>query len=55
VAQKESFLKKFFPEVLRRMKSTKRDAYRKYDNHMLYMDVHVVVVPLVAGCMVLSR
>jgi hypothetical protein len=27
-----SFLSKFFPEVLRGMRSAKRDAYCKYDN-----------------------
>jgi hypothetical protein len=31
----EPFLDKFFPEVLDRMKSAKRDAYCKYDNHLL--------------------
>jgi MFS family permease len=31
----DSFLKKFFPEVFRGMKNTKRDAYCKYDNQLL--------------------
>jgi MFS transporter, SP family, sugar:H+ symporter len=31
----DSFLNKFFPEVLRGMKSAKRDAYCKYDNQLL--------------------
>lgn len=31
----ESFLEKFFPEVLRGMRSAKRDAYCKYDNQLL--------------------
>jgi MFS family permease len=31
----ESFLSKFFPEVLRGMKSARRDAYCKYDNQWL--------------------
>lgn len=31
----ESFLKKFFPEVLSGMKSAKHDAYCKYDNQLL--------------------
>ena len=31
----DSFLKKFFPEVLRGMRSAKRDAYCKYDNQLL--------------------
>jgi hypothetical protein len=57
VAQMESFLK-FFPEVLRKMKSTKCDTYCKYDNHLLYIDVHVVVIPrrhaVVFGCKGLS-
>ncbi|CAL5031712.1 unnamed protein product [Urochloa decumbens] len=35
VTQMESFLSKFFPEHLRGMKSTKRDAYCKYDNQWL--------------------
>ncbi|CAN6275878.1 unnamed protein product [Urochloa humidicola] len=35
VTQMESFLEKFFPEVLRGMKSAKRDAYCKYDNQLL--------------------
>ncbi|TVU06857.1 hypothetical protein EJB05_46893, partial [Eragrostis curvula] len=35
VTQMESFLKKFFPEVLRGVRSAKRDAYCKYDNQVL--------------------
>ncbi|WVZ85907.1 hypothetical protein U9M48_032765 [Paspalum notatum var. saurae] len=35
VTQMESFLKKFFPEVLRGMKTAKRDAYCKYNNQLL--------------------
>ncbi|KAL6650826.1 hypothetical protein ACP70R_009751 [Stipagrostis hirtigluma subsp. patula] len=35
VTQMESFLKKFFPEVLRGLKSAKHDAYCKYDNQVL--------------------
>ncbi|KAL6650825.1 hypothetical protein ACP70R_009750 [Stipagrostis hirtigluma subsp. patula] len=35
VTQMESFLKKFFPEVLRGMKSVKHNAYCKYDNQLL--------------------
>uniref|UniRef100_A0A0D9W5P9 Major facilitator superfamily (MFS) profile domain-containing protein n=1 Tax=Leersia perrieri TaxID=77586 RepID=A0A0D9W5P9_9ORYZ len=35
VTQMESFLSKFFPEVLRGMKSPRRDAYCKYDNQWL--------------------
>ncbi|CAL5036098.1 unnamed protein product [Urochloa decumbens] len=35
VTQMESFLKKFFPEVISSMKSAKRDAYCKYDNQLL--------------------
>ncbi|CAN6234177.1 unnamed protein product [Urochloa humidicola] len=35
VTQMESFLKKFFPEVISDMKSAKRDAYCKYDNQLL--------------------
>ncbi|EEE61102.1 sugar transport protein MST1-like [Oryza sativa Japonica Group] len=35
VTQMESFLSKFFPEVLRGMKSARRDAYCKYDNQWL--------------------
>ncbi|CAO2035281.1 unnamed protein product [Urochloa humidicola] len=35
VTQMESFLSKFFPDVLRDMKNTKRDAYCKYDNQWL--------------------
>ncbi|CAL5031715.1 unnamed protein product [Urochloa decumbens] len=35
VTQMESFLEKFFPEVLRGMKSARRDAYCKYDNQLL--------------------
>lgn len=36
VTQMESFLSKFFPEVvISGMKSTKRDAYCKYDNQWL--------------------
>ena len=31
----ESFLERFFPEVLRGMRSAKRDAYCKYDNQLL--------------------
>ena len=31
----ESFLERFFPEVLRGMRSAKRDAYSKYDNQLL--------------------
>ncbi|KAL6854287.1 hypothetical protein ACP4OV_019190 [Aristida adscensionis] len=35
VTQMESFLSKFFPDVLRGMKSAHRDAYCKYDNQWL--------------------
>ncbi|TVU39440.1 hypothetical protein EJB05_12859, partial [Eragrostis curvula] len=35
VTQMESFLSKFFPEVLSGMKSTKRDSYCKYNNQLL--------------------
>ncbi|KAK8448925.1 hypothetical protein SEVIR_7G128200v4 [Setaria viridis] len=35
VTQMESFLNKFFPEVLHGMRSAKRDAYCKYDNQLL--------------------
>ncbi|KAF8749583.1 hypothetical protein HU200_012598 [Digitaria exilis] len=35
VTQMESFLKKFFPEVLSGMKSAKHDAYCKYNNQLL--------------------
>ncbi|TVU35922.1 hypothetical protein EJB05_17829, partial [Eragrostis curvula] len=35
VTQMESFLKKFFPEVLRGVRSAKRDVYCKYDNQVL--------------------
>lgn len=31
----ESFLERFFPEVLRGVRSAKRDAYCKYDNQLL--------------------
>ncbi|KAL6658843.1 hypothetical protein ACP70R_002883 [Stipagrostis hirtigluma subsp. patula] len=35
VTQMESFLERFFPEVLRGVRSAKRDAYCKYDNQLL--------------------
>ncbi|PUZ47432.1 hypothetical protein GQ55_7G164400 [Panicum hallii var. hallii] len=35
VTQMESFLERFFPEVLRGMRSARRDAYCKYDNQLL--------------------
>ncbi|OEL14151.1 Sugar transport protein 5 [Dichanthelium oligosanthes] len=35
VTQMESFLKKFFPEVLRGMKGASRDDYCKYNNQLL--------------------
>ncbi|KXG25760.2 hypothetical protein SORBI_3006G003601 [Sorghum bicolor] len=35
VTQMESFLNKFFPEVVSGMKSAKRDAYCMYDNQLL--------------------
>ncbi|OEL26958.1 Sugar transport protein 5 [Dichanthelium oligosanthes] len=35
VTQMESFLKKFFPEVLSGLKSAKHDAYCKYNNQLL--------------------
>ncbi|CAN6269965.1 unnamed protein product [Urochloa humidicola] len=51
VTQMESFLSKFFPEVLRGMKNTKRDAYCKYDNQCYC--VYIVAVhrrhPIIIG------
>ncbi|TKW02913.1 hypothetical protein SEVIR_7G031300v4 [Setaria viridis] len=55
VTQMESFLKKFFPEVLRGMKSAKRDAYCKYDNHLLTAFTSSLYIAATLASLVASR
>lgn len=55
VTQMESFLKKFFPEVLRGMKSAKRDAYCKYDNQLLTAFTSSLYIAGMLSSLVASR
>ncbi|XP_044966720.1 sugar transport protein MST1-like [Hordeum vulgare subsp. vulgare] len=55
VTQMESFLEKFFPEVLTGMKGAKRDAYCKYDNQMLTAFTSSLYIAGVLSSLVASR
>ncbi|GJN27425.1 hypothetical protein PR202_gb15449 [Eleusine coracana subsp. coracana] len=55
VTQMESFLSKFFPDVLRGMKSAKRDAYCKYDNQLLTAFTSSMYIAGMLASLVASR
>uniref|UniRef100_A0ACD5UC58 Uncharacterized protein n=1 Tax=Avena sativa TaxID=4498 RepID=A0ACD5UC58_AVESA len=55
VTQMQSFLEKFFPEVLREMKGAKRDAYCKYDNQMLTAFTSSLYIAGMLSSLVASR
>jgi MFS family permease len=51
----QSFLEKFFPEVVREMKGAKRDAYCKYDNQMLTAFTSSLYIAGMLSSLVASR
>ncbi|KAL6880112.1 hypothetical protein ACP4OV_011677 [Aristida adscensionis] len=55
VTQMESFLKKFFPEVLHGRTSAKRDAYCKYDNQLLTAFTSSLYIASTMSSLVASR
>ncbi|KAM0893687.1 hypothetical protein ACQ4PT_024965 [Festuca glaucescens] len=55
VTQMQSFLEKFFPEVLREMEGAKRDAYCKYDNQMLTAFTSSLYIAGMLSSLVASR
>uniref|UniRef100_A0ACD5UC31 Uncharacterized protein n=1 Tax=Avena sativa TaxID=4498 RepID=A0ACD5UC31_AVESA len=55
VTQMQSFLEKFFPEVLTEMKGAKRDAYCKYDNQMLTAFTSSLYIAGMLSSLVASR
>jgi MFS transporter, SP family, sugar:H+ symporter len=55
VTQMESFLRKFFPDVLHGMKSAKRDAYCKYDNQKLTAFTSSMYIAGMLSSLVASR
>ncbi|XP_062224793.1 sugar transport protein MST1-like [Phragmites australis] len=55
VTQMESFLTKFFPEVLNGTKNTKRDAYCKYDDQLLTAFTSSLFIAAMLSSLVASR
>uniref|UniRef100_A0A0A9H4S2 Major facilitator superfamily (MFS) profile domain-containing protein n=1 Tax=Arundo donax TaxID=35708 RepID=A0A0A9H4S2_ARUDO len=55
VTQMESFLRKFFPEVLSGTKNAKRDAYCKYDDQLLTAFTSSLFVAAMLSSLVASR
>jgi MFS transporter, SP family, sugar:H+ symporter len=51
----ESFLRKFFPDVLHGMKRAKRDAYCKYDNQKLTAFTSSMYIAGMLSSLVASR